>query len=810
MARGRAALGEARTRLAAGLEPVGRRLAAEGMPAPEWSGKLIRPLVGWAGAGRPDPDGGPLWDALAAVQLAHEASLLHDDVIDGSDTRRGEPTIAASRGVAAALVEGDHLLTAAYRLAARTGSLEWAELFARAVERTVAGEKSQARAGDRPQEWPEYEATVLAKSGELLGAALAAGPTLGRHPEADRLFEAGRRLGLIYQMLDDLLDYCPHVETGKPALVDYRRGLWTWPRLLVDLTEGLEEAEVIRRLGEPDASGQVPLARCLTRLRAEAESLAVEITRLLPDDTLVASLLTEWLDRAEAAVAEALHPVALPPVGGWETLMAEHAKSFRFASRLFPSDRRDRVVGVYAWCRYTDDLVDGVRLPAGELEARLDAWLRLSRRAYEGESTGNALADRVMTEMREAEVPFGYAEELIEGMRMDVRGREYGTVTELWTYTYRVASVVGLWVTELFGIRDPWMLDRAASLGHAMQLTNILRDVGEDLEAGRVYLPTSWLSAYGLDRDDLGRMAGTGDIDDCYRALIERLLRVAEAEYDLARPAIARLPDFYRRPVAVAAEVYRGIHDAIRGNGYDNLTSRAHTTLPGKIRLGAAALWRSRPTTAPRGDMIRAALLGLALLVGVGAPLRARGQTVLPPLEPAPSVDRVEPLLGAPTDRALTRIADLWLLAVEEEEAVDLGFRAIDRLRARPGPVPPELDRLLRAYEGSFTVLRAKHGAWPPARLRNLRDGFVLLDAAVEEAPDAVGPRYIRFMSGFYLPGIFGRGDEVDADLAALTTLLPAAADEFPPEVRPAVASFLLEHGDPTAGERRALEALLR
>ncbi|MDX1674449.1 MAG: polyprenyl synthetase family protein, partial [Longimicrobiales bacterium] len=229
-----------------GLASVARELAESGMPVPDWEGKLIRPVVGYAGA--TDEADDRLWYALAAVQLAHEASLVHDDVIDGSGERRGRPTTAVSRGVAAAIVEGDHLLTAAYRMAARTGSLEWAELFARAVERTVAGEKAQAARGGSPAEWSEYEAVVLGKSGELLGAALAAGPVLRGEWAAHRWYETGRRVGLIYQMLDDLLDYCVHVDTGKPALIDYRRGLWTWPRLYVDLPPDLDDVTVARRL----------------------------------------------------------------------------------------------------------------------------------------------------------------------------------------------------------------------------------------------------------------------------------------------------------------------------------------------------------------------------------------------------------------------------------------------------------------------------------------------------------------------------------------------------------------------------------
>ncbi len=825
-------LDAARERVRLALGAVSLELESAGMPSPEWTGQLIRPLMGLAAAGGTaagaedvDPR---VWRALAAVQLAHEASLLHDDVIDGARERRGRPTVAASRGVAAALVEGDHLLTSSYRVAAATESAAWVELFARSVERTVAGEKAQARSAGRELRWEEYEALVLGKSGELVGAAFAAAATLRDDPDRLRYEEVGCRIGLVYQMLDDLLDYCPHVETGKPPLGDYRRGLWTWPRLYLELEPGLSDDQVARRLRAPGGDGRTALARCLGRFRAEVETTRRRVTALLPADPLVDALLSEWLDVASAAARPAAAPVELPRVAGWESLMQEHAKSFRFASRLFPADRREQVTSVYAWCRYTDDLVDGVDLPAAELEARLDAWLDLSRRAYEGERTGNALADRVMSEMREADVPFGYAEELIEGMRMDVRGVEYGTVAELRLYTYRVASVVGLWMTELFGIRDPWLLDRAAALGHAMQLTNILRDVGDDLAEGRLYLPAAWLRAVGLTRADLERMAETGRIEPAYRAVIERLLRLAESEYDHAFPAIARLPGWYRRPVAVAADVYRGIHDEIRANDYDNLTRRAYTGLTAKIRLGAGALFRAHlsgggrvePARSPRSSSTAQARVALGIatllaaipLAAVPGPAAAQEQPQRSAAgEPAPSrwAQPSAPIPDAAWDRALRSVGTLWVEAVEREAAVATGLEAVETVRSRFAPLPPDRDRLLRAYRGSFLALRARHGGGPRQRLRDLRGGFELMDAAVAESPEAPGLRYVRLMSGFYLPAIFGRREEVRRDMETLIRLLPRARSAFPPALYPEVVRFVLEHGDPADAARLRLEALL-
>jgi phytoene synthase len=151
---------------------------------------------------------------------------------------------------------------------------------------------------------------------------------------------------------------------------------------------------------------------------------------------------------------------------------------------------------------------------------------------------------------------------------------------------------VGGWLTELFGIRDPWVLDRAFALGQAMQLTNILRDVGEDLRMGRLYLPEDLMAHYGIDRDLLEAKARNGSpAFPGYQRLVEALIAEAESDYELAFEAIPALPSFFQGPVAVAASVYRGIHEEIRRNGYDNLSRRARTSFPRKMVLGAQGLW---------------------------------------------------------------------------------------------------------------------------------------------------------------------------------------------------------------------------
>lgn len=290
--------------------------------------------------------------------------------------------------------------------------------------------------------------------------------------------------------------------------------------------------------------------------------------------------------------------------------MQHHSRSFRFATILLPRRDRGRLERVYAWCRHTDDIVD--RAPGGRIAGAaaahdaLDRWLAASRQAYDGHPSGVPLLDQVMSEMREAATSFHYAEAVVAGVRSDLAFTPPKTLSELRTYTHNVASVIGLWLCGLFGVRDSWMLARAAELGHAMQLTNILRDVGEDLDDGRIYLPADALQASGVTPDDLTAMRrGTQPVDARYRGLMEFLMAQADSSYRLAGEAIPLLPRAFGRSVAMAAATYAGIHDEIRANDYDNFTRRARTRLTRKITLAGQALWElpaSRPSVATRAQ----------------------------------------------------------------------------------------------------------------------------------------------------------------------------------------------------------------
>ena len=634
-----------REQVRVGLEGARSRLSGSRFPLPAPQGKLLRPVLALAliPPDRRDGLGEDFWAGALAIQMIHEASLLHDDVVDGGEERRGVPSRVQAAGLAAALVEGDHLLTGAYRVMAEHGPPGVLRTFCRAVEGTVAGEREQGgRCGEVVSE-SCYRRIIRGKSGELFGAALALAAE-ALDGDTEEAFELGCQVGSLYQMVDDLLDLCPGAALGKPPFQDYLQQRWTFPLGLAGVSDFREPPPVLlERLFERRGDSPSPMERAVETLAREEALVAGAVGTVFPGGNDALSILRSWLDRAgevvrreqdsrpaepplqprrnmgetsprEMVIQEASRLSSAPE---WLAYFARHGTSFRFASRLFPPDARDVVSGVYAFCRFTDDLVDHrEELPPAQREALLDAWLELAREAYETGRSGVPLLDQVMGDAAREGVPFRYPTELVEGVRMDLSPVEYADAAALRIYSHHVASVVGLWLTERFGIHDPWVLERAAAMGHAMQLTNILRDVGEDLHRGRLYLPLDRLAAHGVDRDELEQAARTGaPLPGGYPGLVEELLRYAEYDYQEAFPAIAALPDFFQRPVAVAAHVYRGIHTVIRKNGYDNLGRRAFTSLPRKGVLAGEALLALRkvrrdhrpgaPLTTPRPWLAR-------------------------------------------------------------------------------------------------------------------------------------------------------------------------------------------------------------
>jgi len=262
----------------------------------------------------------------------------------------------------------------------------------------------------------------------------------------------------------------------------------------------------------------------------------------------------------------------------------QYSKSFAFSLRFLPSARRRAAWAVYAFCRTADDIVDRTEAPTERLSA-LDAWDAQLRAAYGGRAVHPvfvALADATAR----YDVPLQAAVDLLRGARMDVSVDRYATYEELRRYCYLVASTVGVLVTPILGALDESALPYAVTLGEAMQLTNILRDVGEDARMGRIYLPADEMARFGYAETDL--MDGT--VDERFVALMQFQIERARRLYAEAEPGIAKLHPESRYTVRLALQFYRGILAAIEVNRYDVFTKRAYVSLRAKALTAISAL----------------------------------------------------------------------------------------------------------------------------------------------------------------------------------------------------------------------------
>lgn len=263
-----------------------------------------------------------------------------------------------------------------------------------------------------------------------------------------------------------------------------------------------------------------------------------------------------------------------------------HSQTFYLGSLLYPRRQRAAVWAVYAACRVGDDIVDeGPEGAVQDTQRELDLWWAQVQAAFAGDPGQSDMQAALAWAARAYPIPLSAFHELYQGFCMDLRGHRYHRLSDLTLYCRRVAGVVGFMVAPIGGYGGgPVTLERALHLGQAMQLTNILRDVGEDLERGRVYLPDELLGSYGVSRADLDAQRLT----PAYQALMAHLCAVAREWYAHGHQGIPALHGRARIGVATAARAYEGILDDLEAHDYDNFTRRAYVPGRQKLRL----LWQ--------------------------------------------------------------------------------------------------------------------------------------------------------------------------------------------------------------------------
>ena len=266
--------------------------------------------------------------------------------------------------------------------------------------------------------------------------------------------------------------------------------------------------------------------------------------------------------------------------------------NFYYSFLVLPSDKRQAIVAVWDFCRAVDDAVDEAEGPTAAKE-QIARWRAELAAAFEGRPTQTRQGGALVPLIGQFGLPRAAFESLIEGVEMDLGARRYETFDDLYEYCIRVASAVGLICLEIFGYSDPRSRQYAIDLGVALQLTNILRDVPEDLRRGRVYIPLQELRRHGCSEDDLARESaalGGGVHSAAVRGLLEQQARRARDYYRRAAEGLPRSDA--RRLVAaeIMGAIYRGILSRIEAADYD-VFSRVVTIPRPRRALIAATIW---------------------------------------------------------------------------------------------------------------------------------------------------------------------------------------------------------------------------
>ncbi|KAF2325706.1 hypothetical protein GH714_033363 [Hevea brasiliensis] len=272
---------------------------------------------------------------------------------------------------------------------------------------------------------------------------------------------------------------------------------------------------------------------------------------------------------------------------------AEYAKTFYLGTLLMTPERRRAIWAIYVWCRRTDELVDGPNA-SHITPTALDRWEARLEDLFRGrpfDMLDAALSDTV-TKFPVDIQPF---KDMIEGMRMDLKKSRYQNFDELYLYCYYVAGTVGLMSVPVMGIAPESqastesVYNAALALGIANQLTNILRDVGEDARRGRIYLPQDELAQAGLSDDDIF----AGKVTDKWRNFMKDQIKRARMFFNEAEKGVTELSAASRWPVWASLLLYRRILDEIEANDYNNFTKRAYVSKAKKIASLPIAYARS-------------------------------------------------------------------------------------------------------------------------------------------------------------------------------------------------------------------------
>ena len=267
------------------------------------------------------------------------------------------------------------------------------------------------------------------------------------------------------------------------------------------------------------------------------------------------------------------------------------AKNFYYAFVALPPARRNAICAIYAYMRKADDLSDDESLPRDQRRRNIESWQAAWRAASEGGATDDPVFIAVRDATQRFSIPLTRLDELVAGTTMDLEHAAsespdtYATFTDLYRYCYLVASVVGLVCIRIFGYSDPCAEKFAEETGIAFQLTNILRDVQEDAERNRVYLPLDELAVHHVPLESLLKRAPGKPPNVAEAALLGEIANRAEQYYESAQKLLPLIDRESRPALWVLVSIYRALLERIRAADYDVFSRRVRVSTAQKLAI---------------------------------------------------------------------------------------------------------------------------------------------------------------------------------------------------------------------------------
>ncbi len=275
-----------------------------------------------------------------------------------------------------------------------------------------------------------------------------------------------------------------------------------------------------------------------------------------------------------------------------EFVAKTQAKNFYYSFLTLPADKKAAMCSIYAFMRYSDDVSDEAAAADMTKSEEMMRWREALDRAFTGDYGDNEILPAFHDTVVKYRIPIRFFHELIDGTEMDLTKKRYETFAELHQYCYRVASIVGFVCIHVWGFddKDGAAMRYAEDCGLAFQLTNILRDIKEDAERDRIYLPQEDLRRFGVSEEDLKQGVKSERLTKLMRFEAER----AEQYYDQAQKLFPLVSAAGRPTLLIMMQIYRGILDDIIRNDFDVHSQRARVSTPRKLKIVAEAWIRSR------------------------------------------------------------------------------------------------------------------------------------------------------------------------------------------------------------------------